>query len=458
MRRHAAWAYGAVAVVAVAMRLPNVWRAALSQDEVFSARILREPTLTGAVRHVIRTESTPPLWYSLGWLVHHLGVPVEDVRLLSVAFGGLLAVVVYALASELLPRGYAFVAALLVAVSYEPVAQGSELRAYALLALLAAVLGLLLLRALRSPSPKLDVAVGVTVWAGVLTHYFFVFSVAAVVAWLWLDPQARALRRRMTFAIAAAAVAAAPWLPGFLAQFRHDHYWWIKRFSWRVVLDTPMRVFAPISVRYLPVVVGVLVIVAVGAWLLARSGAAGRLTVALAFAPILLASIAWAGGLRIYAVRNLAETSPFVVIAATSALGALRRVAVPAAVAAVVATAASCVSVIALPPPQYQAVAKALVAAGWRPSDPIAVFGSFFRFRAPLEWYLPHAPRLDVSQPTGARCRAVFVVSPDENGDFDVTRLDRVSPRIRHATLLAAMGSRQRCVQLSRNPRLRPLS
>jgi hypothetical protein len=366
--------------------------------------------------------------------------------------------VVCALASELLSRAYAVVAAILAAVSYEPVAQGSELRSYALLALLAAVLGLLLVRSLRAPSRRLEIAVGVTVWAGVLTHYFFVFSIAAVVAWLWLDPHARPLRRRMTLAIAAAGVAAAPWLPAFLAQFRHDHYWWITRFSWRVVVDTPMRVFAPIGVRHLPIVVGVLAIVAFGAWFLARRGPAGRLTAALAFLPIVLASIAWAGGLRIYAVRNLAEASPFIVIAAAAALSALGRVAVPVAAAAAVATTASSVSVIALPPPQYQAIAQELVAAGWQPSDPIAVYGNFFRFRAPLEWYLPHAPLLDVSHPTRSRCRAVFVVTPQIGGTFDVDRLDRVLPRVRHATLLAVMGRRPSCVRLSRDPRLRPLA
>ena len=166
----------------------------------------------------------------------------------------------------------------------------------------------------------------------------------------------------------------------------------------------------------------------------------------------------WAAGLRIYAVRNLTETVPFVVLAAAAALSALRRVAMPVTAAAVVAAAAGCVSAIAPLPPQYQAVARALVAAGWRPSDPIAVFGNFFRFRAPLEWYLPHAPLLDVSRPTRARCAAVFVVTPESGGAFDVDRLARVPPHIRHATLLSAMGSRDRCVRLSRDPRLEPLA
>lgn len=449
--------YLGVAAIAIAVRLPNVWRAALTQDEVFSARILREPTVPGAVRHVIRTESTPPLWYLLGWIVHHIGVPVVDVRLLSVVFGGALAAVVLALASEILPRGYAFVAALLVALAYEPLAHGSELRSYELLALLAAVLGLLLVRSLRAPSRRLDIAVGVTVWAGLLTHYFFVFSVAAAVAWLWLDPQARPLRRRATLAIVAAGAAAAPWLPAFVAQFRHDRYWWIPRFSARVVLVTPLRVFAPLGVRHLAVGVVVLAVAATGGWFLARRSPAGRAVVMLAGAPIVLAAGLWAGGLRIYAVRNLIETAPFVVIAVAAALSSLRRAAVPATVASVAAAGAVCLTVAASQPPQYQAIARALVAAGWRPSDPIAVFGNFFSFRAPLEWYLPHDPLLDVSSATRADCPAVFVVSPARNGTFDVDRMTGVPARVRHATLLASMRGAS-CVRLSHNPRLVPLS
>lgn len=449
--------YVAVASIAIAVRLPNVWRAALSQDEVFSARILREPTIPGAVRHVVRTESTPPLWYLLGWIVHHAGVPVVDVRLLSVAFGGALACVVLALASEVLPRGYAFVAALLVALAYEPVIHGSELRAYELLALLAAVLGLLLVRSLRAPSRRLDIAVGVTVWAGVLTHYFFVFSVAAAVAWLWLDPHARPLRRRATLAIAASGAAAAPWLPGFVAQFHHDHYWWIPAFNPRVVLVTPLHVFTPLGVRHLVAGAVVLAVAAAGGWMLARQSASGRAIVALAAGPIVLAATLWASGMRIYAVRNLIETAPFTVIAVVAALSSLRRAAVPAAVAATAAAGAVCLTVVASPPPQYQAIARALVAAGWRPSDPIAVFGNFFSLRAPLEWYLPNGPLLDVSRATDAACPAVFVISPRGDGTFDVDRMTGVPARVRHATLLASMRGAS-CVRLSRNPRLVPLS
>src|SRR5207248_2470911 len=59
--------------------------------------------------------------------------------------------------------------------------------------------------------------------------------------------------------------------------------------------------------------------------------------------------------------------------------------------------------------PPFGVIAHALVAEGWRPSDPLAVFGNFFVYRAPLEWYLPGSPRLDAARPRPRACRTVFV-------------------------------------------------
>lgn len=448
--------YASVVALAVAVRLPNVWRAALTQDEVFSARIIREPTVIGAMHHIVRTESTPPLWYMLGWLAHRAGAPVVDVRLLSVAFGGALAAVVLALASTVLPSRQALVAAVLVALAYQPVVHGSELRSYELLALVTATFALVLV---RPPRRHAGLALAATVWAGLLTHYFFVFSVGAALAWLWLDPGARERRRRATIAIVAAGACATPWLPAFAAQFRHDRYWWIPRFSARAVAVTPLSTFSPLGAQHVAIGLAVLAVVAVGAWTLRRSPN-GRMIAVLMFAPMLAAAALWAAGLRIYAVRNLIETAPFLAIAAAAALAAApRRVELPVAAAAVAAAAAVWLSFASLPPPQYQAIARSLVAAGWRPADPIAVFGNFFSFRAPLEWYLPNRPMLDVSSPTRTACPAVFVVAPRPDGTFDVDRLTAVAAgRLRHATLLAAMRGAAPCVRLSRDPRLRPLA
>ena len=51
-------AVAGVAAVAAAVRLPGTFSQALSQDEVASARILREPGVLSMLSRVARTEST----------------------------------------------------------------------------------------------------------------------------------------------------------------------------------------------------------------------------------------------------------------------------------------------------------------------------------------------------------------------------------------------------------------
>lgn len=447
-----------LAAVAIAARLPDVWRLALSQDEVASARILREPTLLSALHRVVRTESTPPLWYALGWVAHQAGIPVVEVRLLSVACGGLLVIAVFIAASMVVSRPCAMVAGALVAFGYEPVFHGAELRAYELLALLATALALVLLQAARRPRRSLDVALAAVVFAGLLTHYFFVFSLLAAVAWLWLEPRARALRRRASVAIAAGGALAALWLPAFLVQYRQDRFWWIGAFRARAVLVTPLRFFTPYGVHHLLLGLLVAAIVCAGAVALAHTSAEGRLLAALAVTPIVIAAALWASGVHIYAVRNLIGAAPFAAIAVAAAGARLPHGLAVAAAAAVVASAAALwMAQTTSVEPRLQSVAERLVAEGWRPSDPIAVFGNFFTYRAPLEWYLPQAPRLDVAHPNGRACETLFVIEGNR-----VTRLDDAKAswlrRLRRATLLASMHDTPRCVELSRDRRLEPLA
>jgi uncharacterized membrane protein len=410
------------------------------------------------LRHVVRTESTPPLWYTLGWLVHHAGVPIVDVRLLSVLFAALLAVLVYEVGRSVVRPALAAVAAALVAVGYQPVYHGSELRSYELLALLATLLCFLVLRHAERPSRRVEVALAATVSAGLLTHYFFAYSVVAVLVWLWLDPGARATRRRATFAVAAGCVCAVPWAPAFLVQYGHDRFWWIGAFKPRVVVKTPVRLFVPHAGGTLTLAVAVLLLAAAGAVVLGRSPR-GRLVALLALLPAAIAAGAWAAGERTYAVRNLIETAPFLAIAYAAPLAFVRR---RVAIVAVAATAVAVVAVVVVkrsaePFPPYQRIAKALAADGWRPSDPVAVFGNVFSYRAPLEWYLPRQPLLGVSRPTGRACSELFLVRR-HGDDFSVHRLKDIRPELRHATLLAATRTPPPCVRLSTDPRLAPLS
>ena len=440
----------AVGIVAIAVRVPGVYRRPFWEDEVASAQILREPTLLAMLHRVVRTESTPPLWYLLGWLVHQLGAPLQDERLLSVAFGGALAALVFILGNRLLRPSPAVVAALLTALGTQFIAHGHELRSYELLALLTVLFALALLTEVESPSPRHKVAVAATVAAGGLTHFFFAFSVFAAIAWLWLDPGARRARRGATAAIAAGGIVAAAWIPLLLRQYQPHRFWWIGSIRWRYVLAVPLRLFTNIdegTATGLLLSTTAVATLLIGCILLTRTSATGRAVAALAILPPLAAAVVWAAGMPIFDLRNLIGAGAFIAIAYAGALDRLPRRAraaticvVPAAMIFATATAAPGI-------PDYTHMARTLVGDGWNPNQPIAVFGSPQSYRLPLEWYLPHQPSLTLVRSGAWRCSNVFLIRPTNQ----VVRLELPTPlsrdrRLHPTTLLVARQGERGCL------------
>jgi hypothetical protein len=454
----------AVALVATAVRLPGVYTQAFWQDEVASARILDEPTFTGMLAHVARTESTPPLWYALGWLLRRAGTPLQDVRLLSVLAGALLAALVVDVARRVVPVPLAALAGLFVALGGELVGHGQELRAYELLALVSLVFARCLLVEIGAPSRRRELALSAAVAAGGLTHYFFAFSVLAALIWLWLDRDVRAVRRRATAAIAAGGVVASLWAPVMLRQLHQGRFWWIGPFRLRGVIAVPARLFTYAygnTPAGLGLSLAVLLLLAVGAARLGRASASGRLLAALALGPLAEAATVWAGGVRIFALRNLIGIAPFVAVVAVAGLAAVPRLA-----ALTVGLAAAALLVLPFTPfaaarggtPPYNALARELVAEGWKPSEPVAVFGNFYPYRAPLEWYLPHRPVLDAARPLDHVCRTVFVIRGDEVDRLRLRRPLESDRRLRGATFLASPAATSRCVRPITTGRLAALA
>ena len=451
-----------VGLVAAAARLPQVYTQAFWEDEVASARIINEPTLPRMLAHVARTESTPPLWYGLGWLAHEAGAPTPEIRLLSVLAGALLAVLVVDVGRRFLPLPFAGLAGLLAALGGEFVGHGWELRSYELLALLAVVFARCLLVEIESPSRRREVALAATVAAGGLTHFFFAFSVLTALAWLWLDPGVRAVRRRASIAILIGGAVAASWGPVLLTQYHQGRFWWIGSFRIRTVLAVPLRLFtyayANTTAGFVLSAVGLLLVVA-GCSRLARASAAGRLIVVLALAPVIEAALVWAGGLPIFALRNLIGIGPFVAVAAASSLAAVpRRVAMPVAGAITATLALSLLWPSGGGIPPYDAMARALVADGWSPSKPIAVFGDFFRYRGPLEWYLPHQPVLDASRLSSRICKTLFVLRGDTVHRLHLTRPIRADRALRGATILVDPATAPSCLRPIRSGHLAALT
>jgi uncharacterized membrane protein len=431
--------------VAAAVRLPGVYTQAFWQDEVASARILSQGPIGAVLARVARTESTPPLWYVVGWAAHHAGLAMRDVRLVSVVAGAALSAATVVLARRFVAEPTAVLAGLLVGLGGAFVAHGHELRAYELFALVTVLFALALLAELDAPSRPRDALLASAAAAGALTHYFFLFSAAAAVGWLWLDPAARRVRARATAAIGAGAVLTAVWAPFALRQVQQDRFWWIGPFSLRRLVSTPLRLFTPAyggTHAGLALSVAALALVAAGAWAVRRSPSA-RLATVLALAPLALAGAGWALGWRIYAQRNLIGIGPFLAVVAAAAVDALRlRSAVTVTAAALVAGLAASLAVSGGRVPRYDAMARALVADGWRSSIPIAVYGNPLRYRAPLEWYLPGSPVLALARARPGGCRLVLVVTRRGR----VVR-ERADTRLRSATYLGKAHDLPRCVR-----------
>jgi len=363
---------------------------------------------------VARTESTPPLWYALGWVVHRAGASLVDVRLVSVLAGALLAAVVAVLARRVVPEALAALAGVLVAFGSEPVWHGHELRAYELYALLSALFALCLIRELEHPTRGREVALAATVAAGGLTHYFFAFTVVAGLGWLLLDPGARVVRRRAASALLAGGGVAVLWAPVMLGQYHRDRFWWIGAFSGRAVLAVPLRLFTRAysgTTLGLALSVATLAVLLLGGARVARSSAVARLVVLLALVPVGEPGVAWALGSRVFALRNMIGVAPFVAVTAVAIVAALPRriLTAAAAVGLSAAVAASAFVVVQRRIPPYALVARALVRYGWRPALPIAVPG--FGYRAPLEWYLPRRPVLEIARPLSRVCHEVLLVT-----------------------------------------------
>ena len=395
---------------AAGLRLPRALGDAFWQDEVASARVIREPTFGAMLHQVVRTESTPPLWYTLAWLTHKAGISIHDVRLLSVVCDAALIYVAVQVASKVMPLQLAAVVGALLAVSGQLSFHGRELRAYELYVLLVSLFALTLHRAAMLPTTRRLLALAATTAAGMMTHYFFAFTLAAGLVWLWTDPRVRSARRRVTVVLVGALVVCSPWLPLFIAQYRHDRFSWIGPFNGREVLQTPLLIFNP-PLGSVATGAAFLLCVLGGAWVAYRQGPLQRLCAMLAVLPLVLAAATWLAGARVYNVRNMIGIAPSVatmLILPLASLPARRRVAVGAAV---VVAAVGAFVVGQTPSPPFGEIAAALVRDGWRPHDAVLVDGNLDTYRSPLEWYLPDAHVL-VARPLSDLARTTFAVLP----------------------------------------------
>jgi hypothetical protein len=450
-----------LAAAAIAARAPGAVAYSLWQDEVASARILIEPTPWDAVARVADTESTPPAWYLAGWLLHWVGVPVEGVRWLSVLCGAAASALTLVFARRFLSLPGAALAGAAVALGWQFVARGHELRAYSLYLLLAVAFALLLVRAAERPERGRLAALAAVTALALLTHYFFALALLTGAAWLVAaglrdtvsqgrgstrqgppaspaggrEPPSDTVSLSRTWpalvAVAAGALPLLAWLPGFLQQVANDRYSWVASFDLLKAAAVYSTFFwnaeelyveaQDVSISPLAAVarLAVLAVVVAGAVVLWRRGGEARLAALLATVPVALAALLWLSGGSVFTTRNLICAAPFAAVAIAAAVTALPR---PAAVAAGAVAlgflALGLTQEWTLRPPPYEEYAGRLRAAGVERGSLVYVvggahdlsyLGSAYALRSPIAWYLPGHPELRLAEPPACDGSALVV-------------------------------------------------
>jgi mannosyltransferase len=311
---------GAV-LVAGLLRLPFVGHQSLWIDETYTRDIVVAPHLSSVWSMVKASESTPPLYYWLSWLLRHAlsSSSAAVLRLISALAGTLVAPAAFwAFRPRFSPR-VALVIAWLCAVSPVLVWYSLDARAYALFVLL----GLLSLGALwRERWALWTLASVACVW----THYFGAFFVAGQVLYvvLWRAD----LRRRLIAWCVPLAVLMAPLIPLISGQSTDERRSFLESRSLGTQVEQTIRQFGMgpnVPSRWLEWA-GLLVFafaLACGAYVLARRRDRTALMLAVVIAvtaiPPILLTVTHID--RIYYMRNLLVLWPLV--AAFAAFGML---------------------------------------------------------------------------------------------------------------------------------------
>jgi 4-amino-4-deoxy-L-arabinose transferase-like glycosyltransferase len=331
----------AATAIAALLRLPFLSHQSLWLDEIYTRSVLREPSLAGLWQHLEATESTPPLYYLVGWLLHaHSAAAMRLIPALSL----IAAVPVSYLAfRRLIGSPAALASAAILTVNPMLVAYSTDARSYGLFTLTAllSVWGFSALLQERSPRRF-------ALWASasvacIWSHYFGVFLVAGEVVLLLLAlPQDRLATACWSGLLGLCLIPLGPLVAsqtgneraGFIAGMPLGQRLLeaVRQLSMGANVPRTWLEAAGLAVFCLAVLVGV--------WLALRARERSRLLLALAatafLAPLLLSALKIED--RFYA-RNMIATLPLA--AALAAPAMLRLKAAPLAIYLTLATLTS---------------------------------------------------------------------------------------------------------------------
>ena len=433
-RRPARLAIGVLLTLcALSAGLPGALHNALWEDEIGAERVISQPTLHDALQVIVDRESTPPAFFLAARAADRAakGLRPETrakvLRSLSLAASVGCTVLTFVLALELVPLWAAALAGLLVGLGPVGVVYGSLLRSYALLAFACVAFAVLLERAAGRPRFRRLAGLSGIVALGALTHYFFLFTLAAGALWLVVSGLPRKSIARVCAALLVGLIPLALWTPDWLRQYRHGIYATAPPFSFAHFLSLLPQLLAPQAIVAITglAVSGVVTVVVLGSAALLLRQPEGRLCAFLVLAPFLVVSLmVWVTGERVYRDRNLIGVAPFAAIALAWGCAALpwRRVSFAAGVlVGALAVAAFAYGQTALGRTPYDRIAHAMVEQGFRRGEPIYWFGSW-EGQFPVGWYLTSDkpantwPRLVLAQPHKGACRALEVVARTATG------------------------------------------
>ena len=233
-RRVAIAAIGIVVAIAVVMRFATTSH--LWLDEALTVNIAGLPlrNLPTALRH----DGSPPLYYAMlhVWM-RVFGTGDVAVRALPGVLGVVAIPLAYLCGGGLRSAGRQFdrraavTTMLVVATSPWAIRYSTENRMYSL-AIVLVLLGILVvMKAMRSPTPGALAAVALAAAALLYTTYwaFFLLGVVGVVLVVWCSraqPAQRGTPVRLTIAVIAGGALFVPWLPIFVTQLRHTGTPW----------------------------------------------------------------------------------------------------------------------------------------------------------------------------------------------------------------------------------------
>jgi len=218
------WPLAVITLLAALLRFSTLGLQSFWYDEAFTPVHVLHAGLGATLRGVAHTENTPPLWYLLAWAdARVFGTGAIALRWPSALAGTVTVPVAWAIARQLSPRrAVAIATAALVAVNPLLVWYSQEARAYGLFVLMAALAMLCFLRALHEPTRGRMAAFALSGSLALLTHYFALFLLIPMIAWLLGE---RRCRRAALPAIAALVVVGLALAPLIVSQGGHGTQW-----------------------------------------------------------------------------------------------------------------------------------------------------------------------------------------------------------------------------------------